>query len=234
MASNLARATTTIECRRCGQPFDTEVLASAFGSLPMRCYCDRCFDMALSDFHAEERRREQMARRSLWLEEVGRDAFTDTDPTKLPAPDRFRRVMAWQQGPKGLVLHGPSGRGKSRCLWALLERLFVEDAVQVRCIRVTAFARAMSDHDRNFAEGLLRSLIRVPVLALDDVGKEPATERWEASLIELLDARTVAKRPVLVTTNYAGDKLVTRFRDPNTGEAVVRRLREFCDPVAFL
>lgn len=234
MASNLARATVEMDCRRCGQLFETELLGGSFGRLPMRCYCDRCFDLALADFHASERQQALQARRRSWAEEVGRDAFTDTDPAKLPSEDRYRKVMAWRYGPKGLVLHGSSGRGKSRCLWALLERLYVEDGVAVRWMRVTAFARAMSDHDRNYSEGLLRALTRVPVLALDDMGKEPATERWEASLIELLDARSIAKLPVLVTTNYAGDKLVTRFRDPNTGEAVVRRLREFCDPVAFV
>lgn len=234
MASERIPTVVQIECRRCGVGFETEALPSEFGTLPMRCYCDQCFGLAMADFQRNEREQAMAARLRSWREDAGHDAFTDTDPTKLPSQDRYAKVMRWRFNPKGLVLHGSSGRGKSRCLWALLQRLYVEDGITVRCVRVTSFARIMSDPYRADAEAYLRALIVIPVLALDDLGKEPSTERWEASLIELLDARSVAGRPVLVTTNYAGDKLVTRFRDPNTGEAVVRRLREFCEPIAFV
>ena len=82
-------------------------------------------------------------------------------------------------------------------------------------------------------ESQIRALISTPVLVIEDLGKEVQSDRWESVLIEILDARTSAQRPVIVTTNYVGDKLIARYRDRSTGEAVVRRLRDFCDSIAF-
>lgn len=223
--------TGTMNCHRCEKPFETEFLSSAFGAFPMRCYCDRCFDVAMDEWHRREKDVRVAQRMRHWAENIGDASFDDTDPQLLPKPQVYERVMGWKYGPRGLIIHGTSGRGKTRCLYALLERLFVHDEVDVRVIRVTTFARTMSNGGRE-SEVMLNQLIRVPVLALDDLGKEAATDRWESALVELLDARSMAKRPVLVTTNYVGERLVTRFRDPQTGEAVVRRLREFCEPIS--
>lgn len=231
MASKLTPE--VIECRRCGNPFETEMLRSEVATLPMRCYCDACFSVALDEFRREEREQEARRRRSQWLSGPGREAFRDTKPETLPKPELFAKVTGWKCGPRGLVLYGPSGRGKSRCLWALLERLFVFDLRGIEFVRASSLARTVSDPLRE-TEGLLRHLCAVEVLAIDDLGKDLSTERWEAALTELLDIRSIAGRPVLITTNHVGDKLMDRFRDRHTGEAIVRRLREFCEPVSFL
>ena len=222
------------KCRRCAVPFSCQAIQVGSELWPTTFYCDPCFDVARAEFDHAEREQYRLKRARAWTEDVGRDAFTDTDPSQLN-PRLLARVMAWQHNPKGLLLHGPSGRTKSRLMFMLARRTYVDDAVPVLVTRATACARKVSDFNNSVGstEAYIRQLISVPVLFIDDLGKETQSERWESALIEILDARNAARRPCVVTTNYVGDKLAERYRDRSTGDAVVRRLREFCTPIGF-
>jgi DNA replication protein DnaC len=66
----------------------------------------------------------------------------------------------------------------------------------------------------------------VPVLFLDDLGKEKMTDRMASVLFALIDQRTQKKLPTIITTNLTGDTLLERFHDKEIGAAFVARLKD--------
>lgn len=72
----------------------------------------------------------------------------------------------------------------------------------------------------------------IPILFFDDFGKLKMTERAEVELFGLIERRCANELPIIVTTNDTGDTLASRMSD-NRGPAMIRRLREFCEPVQF-
>ena len=71
------------------------------------------------------------------------------------------------------------------------------------------------------------------MVLLDDLGKEKLTERVECEPFNLIEERSQHLRPIIVTTNTTGDTLESRFDDDRAGP-FLRRVREFCEPVAFV
>jgi DNA replication protein DnaC len=69
-------------------------------------------------------------------------------------------------------------------------------------------------------------MTNVPLLFLDDMGKEKMTDRMASCLFALIDQRTMHKRPTIITTNLTGDTLMERFHDKETGAAFVARLKD--------
>lgn len=70
------------------------------------------------------------------------------------------------------------------------------------------------------------------MLRLDDLGKEPATDRVQLELFGLLERRNAQLRPVIATTQLPPDELAERYSG-HVADALIRRLREFCEPVQF-
>lgn len=66
---------------------------------------------------------------------------------------------------------------------------------------------------------------------LDDFGKENMTE-WKLGVIyDIINARYENLMPILVTTNYSDEELISRMAvngDRKTSEAIISRLHESC------
>ena len=238
--ATLPRRNVTATCRRCSSTFSCMALEVGAALWPITFYCDGCYTAARAEHDAAEADAYRLKRSRSWDEDVGRDQFTDTDLERLEreAPGKKARVLQWSyegSNGRGLVLYGESGKTKSRVMYILARRTYVDDGVMVHVARATALARKVSDFNATTGsvESLIRHLITVPVLFLDDLGKETQSERWESALVEILDARGAARRPCIITTNFVGERLAKRYRDDSAGEAVVRRVREFCAPIGF-
>ena len=82
--------------------------------------------------------------------------------------------------------------------------------------------------DRQHAR-MLEGLIELPFLIIDDFGKERLTQRMASDLFAIIDERSTAKRPTIISTNYNGTTLLERFdsRDVETGKALIRRLKDY-------
>ena len=59
-------------------------------------------------------------------------------------------------------------------------------------------------------------------------------ERGAGEIFHIIKRRGEEMLPVIITTNSVGTELAGKLRGPeDRGSALVRRLREFCTPIAF-
>lgn len=160
-------------------------------------------------------------------------AFQNTEPHRLPSPSKLQKVMAWQYGWKGLVLHGETGAGKSRCLYELLKREFKNNRSMAVLDHSSAFRYSEAYEDGPGAAcQWTEHRCKVEILALDDLFKARLTDSFEQAVFTIISQRTERGLPVLLTTNDVGDTLRERM-SKDRGPALVRRIREYCESISF-
>lgn len=142
----------------------------------------------------------------------------------------------------GMVLHGDVGRGKTHLLIAMLRELIFLKGVTARFIE---FSHLVGDLKAGFDIGrgthsVLDPLVRVDVLAIDELGKGRNTEFEGTVVDELVSRRYNAAATILATTNYepkaATGRKVGNAAQPEmqptlpdrVGDRVFSRLQEMC------
>lgn len=145
-----------------------------------------------------------------------------------------------EPGRNGLFIAGPKGTGKTHLAAAVANQL-IQQGTPVICMTMIdllerikrTFAREGAD------EGAVLSLYKtVPLLVIDDMGKEPPTEWAVSTVYNIINGRYEAYLPTIVTTNYDDKTLVARMtpqatRDSVTAEATIDRLMEMCRGVVM-
>ncbi len=124
---------------------------------------------------------------------------------------------------RGFVLHGEVGRGKTHLLVAVLRELVFKVGVGVRFVEFSHLLAALKagfDEGRG-AEEVLRPLVEVEVLAIDELGKGRNTDFEQMVIDELVSRRYNAGGVILATTNY-GPGSGTGLRTLNAGDAEIR------------
>ncbi len=116
----------------------------------------------------------------------------------------FARKFRRDAPTKGYLLYGRPGAGKTHLLVATLRWLALEKGVASRYVEfmlLLSEIKAGFDANRSHME-ILRPLLSVPVLAIDELGKERGTE-WERSMLdELISRRFNSGLATLFATNY--------------------------------
>lgn len=115
------------------------------------------------------------------------------------------RVYMQTDGKRWLYLCGGVGCGKTHLCAAAANGLR-SVGVAVLFLTVPAMLGALRD-DLDKTEGFIRQLTNVPVLVLDDLGTETLTEWAETILFRVVDGRYTHKRPLLISSNLALEKL---------------------------
>ncbi len=132
---------------------------------------------------------------------------------------------------RGLGLWGPTGRGKTRAMYAILKRLHFAG---VRCYAVQAihFAEAamlVAERApwsvREGAVDLIQRCQKVPVLLFDDLGKENSTPAVAKAMHDLVEVRKAHRRTLLWTSERTADELA-QFLGANFADGIVRRIGE--------
>jgi DNA replication protein DnaC len=135
------------------------------------------------------------------------DSFKGWSPdhakAKATAED-FAKKFRKDAPTKGFLLYGRPGAGKTHLLAATLRWLALEKGIASRYVE---FMLLLSDMKAGFSDNrshmdILKPLLHVPVLAIDELGKERGTE-WERSMLdELISRRFNSGLATLFATNY--------------------------------
>ena len=222
----------TTNCVKCGAKFSyepimiggREFMAGSQNKCPS---CQREADAKEKELERKQRDGELKEQWKL----ICPPLYQRTVQSRLPkvATDK---VLSWKFGPKGLVLYGGTGKGKTRAAFLLLERLHMS-GVKVVVFHGNSFAHQCALRFGDFSgEEWIEALSKIDLVFIDDLGKFKLTERVEAELFGLIETRMAWDRPMIFTVNHDGDSLADKMTT-DRGEPMVRRLREFCESIKF-
>jgi DNA replication protein DnaC len=232
----------TRACDECGKEFQYQPVFSILDAMRELNVYPNCCDECKPILEERKRKEEEEDLKSYKAYEWSYfcpPIYLETDLSLLPK-EQLKAATEWKpKGGKGLLLHGTTGKGKTRVAWEVLRLAYFKTPrdwyLREKIVALTAaqFSRQSSDHAAGGkSEQWANRLCGAPWLMIDDLGKGRLTERNESDLFDILDQRFAYKRPVIITTNTVGDELQKRL-DPDRGAPLIRRLREFCDCIAF-
>lgn len=192
---------------------------------PVQAYrCIRCGRLRYNSAKVKRKSR---------FEQLCPTIYQATVPHRLPSPTKLDKVLRWSYGPMGLILYGPSGTGKSRCAWLLMQQ-------EMKSGKSALFLDASISYDytETFEKNAAQSSKWISLhascdlLLLDDVFKGKMTDGLEQAIYSIISLRTENERPTILTLNDIGETLLSRM-SPDRGPSLLRRLREFCETVSF-
>jgi len=160
-------------------------------------------------------------------------------PSLVPYAGPIAAVLGYQLGAKGILASGPSGRGKTRSMAALMRRLGPEEGNDVRCWSASnwfATLQSFLDYGRDSAQRWVETVASRHVVLIDDYGQEAlSTSRrdWaQAWFFHFLDFRVAHQLPLFVTTNLSAREIMSHSGSAR-GDPLVRRLLDVCEPIQF-
>lgn len=139
-----------------------------------------------------------------------------------------------EPGRNGLFITGPKGTGKTHIAAAIANQLMNQGTAVICMTMIDLLERIKKTYERNTdSESTVLNLYKqVPLLIIDDMGKEPATEWGISKIYAIINGRYEGYMPTIVTTNYDDQQLVKRLTPANgddiTADATIDRLREMC------
>jgi len=141
--------------------------------------------------------------------------------------------------PISLLLCGPVGVGKTHLASAMMNRWIrtgFEKHIHkpmysyvggrgyfATLPRLLTRIRGSYNRDKSIEteEQILEYMTEVPLLVLDDLGKETDSDFSRRALFNIMDGRYVKNRPIIITSNETGDKLIKQM-----GQASYSRMLE--------
>lgn len=207
-------------------------------------YCERCIAVIKGAEIAEEKAKAHAAAKAArlaWWEKAwgGADSrYHDTALDKIPDKAAAEKALRWTpEHPKGLLLLGDTGAGKTRTVYLLLHRILLETGIRPmikKCAKLRhEIAKAAKSDDENARPRLMRSMIEAPILYLDDLGQMAASDSLGEALFDIIEERTQLGRPIIATSQSSGEEFTSKFNDENQGVALARRLSDCCYRVNF-
>ncbi len=150
------------------------------------------------------------------------------------------RADAPEPGKNGLFICGEPGTGKTHLAAAIANCLIRQGKPVVCATMIDLLGRIKQSFAYEGEEARVLYLYKtVPLLVIDDMGKEPPTEWAVSTIYSIINARYEAYLPIIVTTNYDSDTLIKRMtpretKDDTTARATLDRLREMCKGLALM
>jgi DNA replication protein DnaC len=127
--------------------------------------------------------------------------YTPSESQRAAAATVEAWAKAYKPRARGLLLHGPIGTSKTTHLARALAYLTLSLGVQARFVEWSILLKEEKETFDTKERSPLLPLYRIPVLAVDEVGKQAPTEWQERELDQLLSARYQGGHTTLIATN---------------------------------
>lgn len=129
-------------------------------------------------------------------------------------PQEQAKLKRWPYTTPLLAVKGNPGSGKTHICWAVAKDL-ANRGIRVR-IQSAADLRAewIYRMKNGNAHEWERSVYECPYLVLDDISAPSATDGWVEFFHQLLDKRSAANRPTLLTTAADGQQIEGKYSKP--------------------
>jgi len=152
---------------------------------------------------------------------------------KIPCAKMRDVASNWSNwGTRSLLLHGTTRVGKTRAAWEVYKRWWTTHYKKQTYATMRIFEKNIEEGFEKFDHNKrVQSLINVPFLFIDDLGKEKTTQRVACDLFAVIDERTINHRPTIITTNHNSSNLLDRFEDKELGQALIGRFADYFDKV---
>lgn len=141
----------------------------------------------------------------------------------------FVQKQLTEKSSRGLLIDGPVGSGKTFLLACVANELLAHGRA-VRYISYSDFlflVRLSFAPDSPYSEyELIRDIERIPVLIIDDLGTEQATDFSSSLLYRIIDHRYGKKLPFVISTSCSLNQLARRLG--YLGEKIMQRVTESC------
>ena len=202
----------------------------------VRCLC-RCQTEKREAEEAAARQREfwdrVAANRSVGLSEPALRQFTFANDKGYNPEIRVAKKYAehWEEVEReasGLLFWGGVGTGKTYLAGCIANALLDQGVT----VMMTNFSRVLSDLPGMFSgdrNRYLDSFNRFRLLIIDDFGAERSSEFALEQVFNIIDGRTRARKPLIVTTNLSLPEL--KHPDSLAKARIYDRLLERCVPV---
>ena len=157
--------------------------------------------------------------------------------------EAIEAVQSWEHGNRGMLLTGPTGRGKTRAILDLLRRLALDDGQDFRYWHASTWFSELQKQNRfgrDEASSWVSATAARPIVVIDDLGQEAIStvkgEDWAQSwFFRFLDIRLAHGLPLIVTTNLNAETIAgTAERAEIRSDPLIRRLIDLCDVVKFV
>ena len=128
----------------------------------------------------------------------------------------------------GLLLHGDTDGGKT--FWAAaIANAMIDNGMSALITTIPDLVQAMHANFEENKQHVLNQIRNVQFLILDDIGFERRTPYASEKMFEIINARVLAKKPLIVTTNLTLDE----FKNPHDMDykRVFSRIVEMTTPV---
>lgn len=203
-------------CSHCMQALQMELDVPLIGVriVPVLCECGKARrDEEEARLAAQERQARINELRSIGITSRDHLAMTfdaDDGSDQRMATIARNYVKNWReirnQPSPGLLLTGGVGGGKT--FWAAcIANAMIDRGYSAMVTNVPSLVSAMSQDYERSKRRVLDNIAAVDLLVLDDIGTERSTEFMHEKLYEIIDARYLSKRPLIVTTNLTFKEL---------------------------
>lgn len=128
----------------------------------------------------------------------------------------------------GLFIAGSVGTGKTHLAAAIANKLLQSGIPVIFRTAIDMFLDIRRSYSGEVSESdVLNEYKTVPLLVIDDLGKEKMTEWAASTLYGIVNARYENMKPIIVTTNFTSKDLLESLGDePTRAQAILSRLME--------
>ena len=174
----------------------------------------------------QKRRAETLLKKSNLGERFKGKTFDTYDPgdnvRAFKTCKAFAELSDYRVTPNSLMICGGYGTGKTHLTAAICNRV-LERGMPALFDTFSGHLENLKAEYQGGSQNYLEHLKTVPMLIIDDVGKEKQTEWSTAVMYNVINHRYVHYLPIVITSNFNEEQLADYF-----GGACYSRLKEMC------